>query len=529
MRIQRTSQAITIAIVITSLAAIACALWSRQLRIVQERSYEERRQMFNLTEQLASGSDHLTAAVRAYAATGNERYRAAFERELVVERNRDEASNGLRRLGLTPKELQLINEAKGQSDALVHLEKQALAAADDHDNPRALRLVYGPEYEDAKAQIMNPIAQCREMLEQRLTQNALKVARHAHVLTNVALALLILNASAMVLALVLFYRRHVIAPLAGLNQCLRELAARKAGAKIGFQQENSEIGQVARSMENYRAKVEELLEIVKRTRAREAEAATRELAMAREIQMGMLPHDFAELGREYHVEFGAVLEPAREVGGDLYGVCAADPKRLVVFLGDVSGKGLSASMFMVRAISLARVLSRELSNPEEILARLNDELAMDNPSGMFVTFLCAVFEPQRRRLVIANAGHCRPIVISPNGSARWAVNRLGTALGFDAGIRFDRTELTLHDGDGLLLYSDGVSEAFNPSSECYGNDRLLAEAATFSSSSATEMTSALLRDVRKFANSAPQSDDIAILALKVNSAWGRPANGDVAQ
>jgi len=133
-----------------------------------------------------------------------------------------------------------------------------------------------------------------------------------------------------------------------------------------------------------------------------------ELRVAREIQMGMLPHDFAPFEKNYGVEFGAILEPAREVGGDLYGVCDAGPERLVVFLGDVSGKGIPASMFMVRAISLARLLAKEIAEPERILARLNDELAADNPSGIFVTFLCAVFEPQSGRLTLANAGHCRP-------------------------------------------------------------------------------------------------------------------------
>src|SRR5512138_1542753 len=201
-----------------------------------------------------------------------------------------------------------------------------------------------------------------------------------------------------------------------------------------------------------------------------------ELRVAREIQMGMLPHDFAPFERGYGVEFGAVLEPAREVGGDLYGVCDAGPERLVVFLGDVSGKGIPASMFMVRAISLARLLAREITEPERILARLNDELSADNPSGMFVTFLCAVYEPGPRRLALANAGHCRPVLLPASGQPRWAVKNLGTALGFESGLEFERTEITLGPSDALILYSDGVSEAFNPQDECYGNDRLLADA-----------------------------------------------------
>src|SRR5262245_2947214 len=243
-----------------------------------------------------------------------------------------------------------------------------------------------------------------------------------------------------------------------------------------------------------------------------------ELRVAREIQMGMLPHDFAGVEQAYGVDVGAALEPAREVGGDLYGVCAAGPERLVVFLGDVSGKGIPASMFMVRAISLARLLARDVPEPERILARLNDELAADNPSGMFVTFLCSVFERGSRRLTLANAGHCRPVLLPADARPFWAVKNLGTALGFEPGLKFERTELTLHKSDTLSLYSDGVTEAFTPQQECYTNDRLLADAAALSGQPAAAVTAGLLQKVRAFAGSAPQSDDIAILAMKVNAA-----------
>jgi len=244
------------------------------------------------------------------------------------------------------------------------------------------------------------------------------------------------------------------------------------------------------------------------------EAIATELRVAREIQMGMLPHDFTPFEEAYGVSFGAVLEPAREVGGDLYGVCAAAPDRLVMFLGDVSGKGIPASMFMVRAISLARLLSREIAEPERILARLNDELAAENPSDMFVTFLCAVYEPTSHRLALANAGHCRPVVLAAGQPPRWAVKNLGTALGFETGLEFERTDLTLNPGDTLILYSDGVSEAFNPLEECYGNDRLLAALGALSGQPASAITASLLQNVRTFANGAPQSDDLAIMTLK---------------
>jgi sigma-B regulation protein RsbU (phosphoserine phosphatase) len=263
-----------------------------------------------------------------------------------------------------------------------------------------------------------------------------------------------------------------------------------------------------------KARVRSLLKAKAYTDAVKEQIAS-ELRVAREIQMGMLPHDFSYFEQAYHVGFDAVLEPAREVGGDLYGVCAAGPERLVIFLGDVSGKGIPASMFMVRAISLAQLLSRDEPEPERILARLNDELAADNPSGMFVTFLCAVYEPRSGRLTMANAGHCRPVLLPFGDSPRWAVKDLGTALGFEPGIQFERTELTLHEGDTLILYTDGVTEAFNPREECYGNERLLADVRAFGGQTASGITKGLLQKVRAFAGNAPQSDDIAILALKV--------------
>lgn len=248
-----------------------------------------------------------------------------------------------------------------------------------------------------------------------------------------------------------------------------------------------------------------------------------ELRVAREIQMGMLPHDFTPFEAAYRVGFGAVLEPAREVGGDLYGVCAAGPERLVLFLGDVSGKGLPASMFMVRAISLARLLARQIAEPEQILARLNDELATDNPSGMFVTFLCAVYEPASRRVSLANAGHCRPVLLPAGGPPRWALKDLGTALGFERGIKYERVELTLSDRDALIFYTDGVSEAFNAQEECYGSDRLLADGATLAGQAAQGLATGLLQKVRAYAGGAPQSDDIAILALKVGGQGESPS------
>lgn len=245
-----------------------------------------------------------------------------------------------------------------------------------------------------------------------------------------------------------------------------------------------------------------------------------DLRVAHEIQMGMIPHDFSALENSFGVELAGVLEPAREVGGDLYSAFPGVAGRLVLFVGDVSGKGIPASLFMVRASSLARLLGRDIAEPERILARLNDELSADNPSGMFVTMLCAVFDPTSGRIAMANAGHNRPVLLRHGEAPRWAVERLGTALGFEPGLSFERTDLAMQPGDALVIYTDGVNEAFNPQAECYGNERLLRDLAAFAHQPAPAVTAGLLQQVRAFAAGAPQSDDIAILVLR---RMGQPA------
>jgi len=195
--------------------------------------------------------------VRAYAATADRRHLDAFQRELNVDRNRDAAVAGLRELGLTPEEDELLSRAKQNSDNLVKLEDQAFAAAGSNDIPRAIQIAYGPDYETAKASIMEPIAEFRRRLEQRLTAEADTRAGQAGVLATTALTALVINTTTVLMALLLFYRRRVVNPLVHLNANLRELVAGNSGVRLGYQDDRSELGEVARGIESYRATVDE--------------------------------------------------------------------------------------------------------------------------------------------------------------------------------------------------------------------------------------------------------------------------------
>ena len=187
MRIKETSRLITVGVVILSAVTIACALVSRQFRTMQEAAYANRLEALRMADQLADGSDRLTAAVRAYAATGEHTYLDDFQRELKVDRSRDKAVERLSQIGLTTSELSLLTEAKRNSDSLVSLENRAFEAAGRKDFTIAIALVYGEQYRTAKGSIMQPISECRRSLETRLTTEAGNLALRAKVLTNIAL------------------------------------------------------------------------------------------------------------------------------------------------------------------------------------------------------------------------------------------------------------------------------------------------------------------------------------------------------
>ena len=284
MRIRQTSRLITVGVISFFAVTIACALVARQFRTMQEAAYATRFEASRMADQLAAGSDRLTAAVRAYAATGDRRYLDEFRRELRVDRTRDKAVERLNQMGLTPQELSLLAEAKRNSDNLVSLENRAFDAASKKDFTTAIALVYGEQYREAKASIMQPIAECRTSLEKRLAEEAASLAGRAKLLTNVALAALLANVATVIGVLFLFYSKRVISPLVSLNQSLRDLLTHKQGIAIGYQKDRSEIGEVARSLESYRRAAEEI-----ETR-RQAKAIIAEIASL--LQTADTPEEF---------------------------------------------------------------------------------------------------------------------------------------------------------------------------------------------------------------------------------------------
>ena len=242
-----------------------------------------------------------------------------------------------------------------------------------------------------------------------------------------------------------------------------------------------------------------------------------ELRVAQEIQRGMVPKDFKSLGSGLPIDVHALLEPAKEVGGDLYDVFPLGDGRVCIVLGDVSGKGIPAALFMAITATLLRSTARHVQRPEEILSHVNQELSRDNPSSMFVTVFCAILDTRTGLLSCASGGHTSPVLVRHGQPPQLLADRPGTLIGIQPDLAFEPREVQLRSGDSLFLYTDGVTEAFDPDHECFGEERLLAALRQVAPSS-REMVERVLAAVRKFARGAPQSDDIALLAMRFRPA-----------
>ena len=244
------------------------------------------------------------------------------------------------------------------------------------------------------------------------------------------------------------------------------------------------------------------------------EAMERDLSIAREIQMGILPADFSPCTDGTGLDIFAVMEPAKQVGGDLYEVLRVDDDHVVVVIGDVSGKGIPAALFMAVTVTLIRSMARQLLRPEEILSRLNDELAAQNPRGMFVTVACLVIDLRTGRVTGASAGHNALLLVRPTGALQPVFPSSGMVAGLFPDRPITSESLQLKAGDTLVMFTDGVTDAANPDQESFGDDRLMDCLANDLKGSARDTVEKVAGAVRAFSAGAPQFDDITILAVR---------------
>ena len=239
-----------------------------------------------------------------------------------------------------------------------------------------------------------------------------------------------------------------------------------------------------------------------------------DLRIARDIQQSMIPQKFPPFPERSDIDLFASMTPAKAVGGDLYDFILLNEK-LYFCLGDVSGKGVPASLFMAVARNLFRVVSQQGLPPAEIADKLNNALSEDNDSGMFVTMFIGVVDLQTGHLEFCNAGHNPPVIKMPDGSTHFIEMQPNAPLGLWAGLPYEGEAIDDISGCPFFVYSDGLNEAENDQQEQYGDDLLLEMLEKHEFVSSQQTVEMMKADVVRHANGAEQSDDLTMLCVKV--------------
>lgn len=262
--------------------------------------------------------------------------------------------------------------------------------------------------------------------------------------------------------------------------------------------------------EDAKARLADSLALVEAAKARMQE----ELNVGRDIQRSMLPRVFPAFPDRKELELYAVLEPALEVGGDLYDFFLIDDHRLCFVVGDVAGNGVPAALFMAMTKIMVKTRAASDPSPASIVTHVNDALSADNDSCMFVTLYLGILNLRDGTLLATNAGHNPPLLKRRDGPFEWLTAQDGPMVGPISGITFKESVIQLGPGDELFLYTDGVTEADNRRRELFGNSRLKSVLTESRAASVVDRLSEVMNAVRGFAGEAPQADDITMLGLR---------------
>jgi phosphoserine phosphatase RsbU/P len=315
---------------------------------------------------------------------------------------------------------------------------------------------------------------------------------------------------------------RIVGPLVRLTSFTRNMETRSFQAdhqemaamrKIGDDRRD-EVGSLAEAMAGMIAHLQRYLtEIEEATTARERVEG--ELSAARDIQIGMLPRTFPPFPGRSDVDVFAMLEPAKHVGGDLYDYFLIDEHRLFFIVGDVSGKGVPAALFMAMTTTLFKAHAAAGRSTGDVMQWVNDELSRDNAAEMFVTVFAGILDLRTGEVQYSDGGHEAPFIVRKGGGT---VERLekhqGMALGVFEGVAYQTGHFALGEGDALVLFTDGVSEATGADDELFTTERIAdALAAARAEFSARVISEGLAESVRGFVGTVPQSDDIAILTI----------------
>lgn len=245
------------------------------------------------------------------------------------------------------------------------------------------------------------------------------------------------------------------------------------------------------------------------------ESIKSDLAVAREIQHAILPRIFPPFPENEGVlDLAALMEPAKDVGGDFYDFFRLDEEHIGLVMADVSGKGIPAAIFMAVSRTLVRTVGMQGYNPEETLRKSNELLASESVDCMFVTVFYAIYNIKTGNIQYCNGGHNSPYILRANGTIEQLPVSPNGIVGVVEGLEFKGAETHLDAGDTIIMYTDGVNEAINSQEEEYGDARMEETLKSLNGKTCREVIDGQLASVKAFAGEAEQSDDITIMAVR---------------
>ena len=317
------------------------------------------------------------------------------------------------------------------------------------------------------------------------------------------------------LLMLYFFIRIITRELSPLRRLAREaetIASGQFDTQLPNFERTDEIGQLSQSFGNMQQSLVRYIEELKDTTAQKASIES-ELNVANSIQMSMLPNVFPD--RE-GLDMYASMTPAKEVGGDLYGYLLKDDN-LYFCLGDVSGKGVPASLFMAQVTRLFRTLANQQLSPAEICTHMNDALSGDeNPTNMFVTLFVGMVDLTSGHLSFCNAGHNPPVIGGGEHHGDFLEMKPNFPIGVLPGLEFEGEEIESIKGRALFIYTDGLNEAENREHEQFGDERLLDILRNTHFDSAQQVIETLAAEVEKHREGADPNDDLTMMCLRIS-------------
>jgi serine phosphatase RsbU (regulator of sigma subunit) len=392
----------------------------------------------------------------------------------------------------------------------------------DHDAKTATDVFYAPIRSISSADGKSFWSVGLSMPEAEITQLAAPIGKNMLFLWGLILAV----GAAMVILVIgvaLRMSNGITRPIQSLGAGVMRIGSGDLDYRLDVRT-HDEIEELANSFNKMAGDLKIYVRDLKATTA-EKERFASELRVAHDIQMSFLKQAFPDRS---DFSLFATIVPAREVGGDLYDFDLVDETRLVFYVGDVSDKGTPASLIMAKTMTLMRLASQQRGiTPAEILRQVNLALSAGDENGMFVTLFIGILDLKTGELSFSNAGHNPPVILGANGDSRFLTLPDGLVLGVMPEAEYRDDTVYLEPGDMIVTYTDGVTEAMNPDRRLYSEAHLRETVATLTGRDVRDAVAEIVASVRVHAAGAPQSDDIAVLALRRDVSIGPALQSDL--